>query len=206
MLATYKNVLLHLSKSKQNNPCFGKSVIAFPEDYTVLDLETTGLDSSRELIIEYAAVKVREGKVVDTFQTLCDPGFPIPPQIEMITGITTEMVRFSPNPCSVLPDFLDFVGDDFIIGHNVLFDVRFIAASAGEFINPYIDTMKLFRKLHPTLPHHRLCDMVDYYGKNNESAHRALSDCFATNDCFDAMKNEIIRSHGSTDDFLKILK
>lgn len=206
MLATYKNVLLHLSKSKQNNPCFGKSVIAFPEDYTVLDLETTGLDSSRELIIEYAAVKVRGGKVVDTFQTLCDPGFPIPPQIEMITGITTEMVRFSPNPRSVLPDFLDFVGDDFIIGHNVLFDVRFIAASAGEFINPYIDTMKLFRKLHPSLPHHRLCDMVDYYGKNNESAHRALSDCFATNDCFDAMKNEIIRSHGTTDDFLKILK
>ena len=84
MLATYKNVLLHLSKSKQDNPCFGKSVIAFPEDYTVLDLETTGLDPKRELIIEYAAVKVRGGKVVDTFQTLCDPGFPIPPQIEAI--------------------------------------------------------------------------------------------------------------------------
>ena len=206
MLATYKNVLLHLSKSKQDNPCFGKSVIAFPEDYTVLDLETTGLDPKRELIIEYAAVKVRGDKVVDTFQTLCDPGFPIPPQIEAITGITTEMVRFSPNPRSVLPDFLDFIGDDFIMGHNVLFDVRFIAASAGAFVNPYIDTMKLFRKLHPTLPHHRLCDMVDYYGKNNESAHRALSDCLATNDCFEAMKNEILCCHSSTDEFLKILK
>jgi DNA polymerase-3 subunit epsilon len=206
MLSTYKNVLLHLSKSKRDNPCFGKSVIAFPEDYTVLDLETTGLDPKRELIIEYAAVKVRGGKVVDTFQSLCDPGFPIPAQIEEITGITTEMVRNSPNPRSVLPDFLEFIGDDFIMGHNVLFDVRFIAASAGEFVNPYIDTMKLFRKLHPTLPHHRLCDMVDYYGKNNESAHRALSDCLATNDCFDAMKNEIIDNFGSTDDFLKILK
>lgn len=206
MLATYKNVLLHLSKSKQDNPCFGKSVLAFPEDYTVLDLETTGLDPRRELIIEYAAVKVRGGKVVDTFQSLCDPGFPIPPQIEMITGITTEMVRNSPNPRSVLPDFLEFIGDDFIMGHNVLFDVRFIAASAGEFVNPYIDTMKLFRKLHSSLPHHRLCDMVDYYGKNNESAHRALSDCLATNDCFDAMKNEIIDNFGSTDYFLKILK
>ena len=206
MLATYKNVLLHLSKSKQDNPCFGKSVLAFPEDYTVLDLETTGLDPRRELIIEYAAVKVRGGKVVDTFQSLCDPGFPIPPQIEMITGITTEMVRNSPNPRSVLPDFLEFIGDDFIMGHNVLFDVRFIAASAGEFVNPYIDTMKLFRKLHSSLPHHRLCDMVDYYDKNNESAHRALSDCLATNDCFNAMKNEIIDNFGSTDDFLKILK
>lgn len=206
MLATYKNVLLHLSKSKQDNPCFGKSVLAFPEDYTVLDLETTGLDPKRELIIEYAAVKVRGGKVVDTFQSLCDPGFPIPAQIEAITGITTEMVRNSPNPRSVLPDFLEFIGDDFIMGHNVLFDVRFIAASAGEFVNPYIDTMKLFRKLHSSLPHHRLCDMVDYYGKNNESAHRALSDCLATNDCFDAMKNEIIDNFGSTDGFLKILK
>jgi DNA polymerase-3 subunit epsilon len=206
MLATYKNVPLHLSKCKQQNPKYGKSVIAFPEDYTVLDLETTGLDPTRELIIEYAAVKVRGGKVVDTFQSLCDPGFPIPAQIEAITGITTEMVRNSPNPRSVLPDFLEFIGDDFIMGHNVLFDVRFIAASAGEFVNPYIDTMKLFRKLHSSLPHHRLCDMVDYYGKNNESAHRALSDCLATNDCFDAMKNEIIDNFGSTDDFLKILK
>jgi DNA polymerase-3 subunit epsilon len=116
------------------------------------------------------------------------------------------MVRFSPNPRSVLPDFLDFIGDDFIMGHNVLFDVRFIAASAGAFVNPYIDTMKRFRKLHPTLPHHRLCDMVDYYGKNNESAHRALSDCLATNDCFEAMKNEILCCHSSTDEFLKILK
>ena len=206
MLSTHKNVLLHLSKSKRDNPCFGKSVIAFPEDYTVLDLETTGLDPKRELIIEYAAVKVRGGKVVDTFQSLCDPGFPIPAQIEEITGITTEMVRNSPNPRSVLPDFLEFIGDDFIMGHNVLFDVRFIAASAGEFTNPYIDTMKLFRKLHPTLPHHRLCDMVDYYGKNNESAHRALSDCFATNDCFDAMRVEILGQYETTDDFLKILK
>ena len=206
MLATYKNVLLHLSKSKQDNPCFGKSVLAFPEDYTVLDLETTGLDPKRDLIIEYAAVKVRGGKVVDTFQSLCDPGFPIPPQIEMITGITTEMVRYSPNPRSILPDFLDFVGDDFVVGHNVLFDVRFIAASAGKFTNTYIDTMKIFRKLHPALPHHRLLDMVEYYGKKNESAHRALSDCFATNDCFNAMREEILHSCGCIDDYIKALK
>lgn len=206
MISTYKDIPVFLSKSKQSNPCYGKSVFAFPDDYTVLDLETTGLDPKGDLIIEYAAVKVRDGQVADTFQMLCDPGFPIPPVISQITGITTEMVRNSPNPRSVLPDFLDFVGDDFVMGHNVLFDVRFIATSAGEFTNPYIDTMKLFRKLHPSLPHHRLCDMVDYYGKNNESAHRALSDCFATNDCFNAMKNEIIDSFGSTNDFLKTLK
>ena len=206
MIFNYKNTLIHECKVKSQNPDYGKSIIAFPCDYTVLDLETTGLNPKTDLIIEFAAVKVRGGKVVDTFQSLCDPGFPIPPQIEMITGITTEMVRNSPNPRSVLPDFLEFVGDDFIVGHNVLFDVRFIAASAGCFANPYIDTMKLFRKLHPTLPHHRLCDMVDYYGKNNESAHRALSDCLATNDCLCAMADEVTKDFGSTEAFIKALK
>ena len=192
--------------SKKKNPLLGESVMGFPADYTVLDLETTGLNPSTDLIIEFAAVKVRNREIVDTFQSLCDPGFPIPPAIEAITGITTEMVRFAPNPRSVLPDFLDFVGDDFIVGHNVLFDVRFIAATNGEFKNSYIDTMKIFRKLHPNLLHHRLSDMVDFYNKQNESAHRALSDCFATQACFDAMNKEALKLFGSAEDFLRTLK
>ncbi len=206
MPETLKCTPIYECKTKKQNPNYGKSIIAFPCDYTVLDLETTGLNPATDLIIEFAAVKVRGGKVIDTFQSLCDPGFPIPPQIEMITGITTEMVRFAPNPGSVLPDFLDFVGNDIIVGHNVLFDVRFIASSASKFLNPYIDTMKIFRKLHPLLPHHRLSDMVDFYGKQNESAHRALSDCLATNQCLDAMAEEVIRNYGCCESFLKTLK
>lgn len=206
MFKTEKGCHIFCCPTKKKNPLLGESVIGFPADYTVLDLETTGLNPATDLIIEYAAVKVRNNQVVDTFQSLCDPGFLIPPQIEMITGITTEMVRFSPNPRKVLPDFLDFVGEDIIVGHNVLFDVRFIAASNGEFKNTYIDTMKLFRKLHPNLSHHRLSDMVDFYNQQNENAHRALSDCFATYGCLEAMGNEVKRSFGSTDNFLKTLK
>ena len=206
MIKTEKGMSFFLCPTKKQNPLYGCGCIGFPDDYVVLDLETTGLNPATDLIIEFAAVKVRNGVVVDTFQSLCDPGFPIPPQIEMITGITTEMVRYSPNPRSILPDFLDFVGDDFVVGHNVLFDIRFIAASAGKFTNTYIDTMKIFRKLHPALPHHRLLDMVEYYGKKNESAHRALSDCFATNDCFNAMREEILHSCGCIDDYIKALK
>lgn len=206
MFKTEKGCHIFCCPTKKKNPLLGESVIGFPADYTVLDLETTGLNPVTDLIIEYAAIKVRNNQVVDTFQSLCDPGFPIPPQIEMITGITTEMVRFSPNPRKVLPDFLDFVGEDIIVGHNVLFDVRFIAASNGEFKNTYIDTMKLFRKLHPNLSHHRLSDMVDFYNQQNENAHRALSDCFATYGCLEAMGNEVKRSFGNTDDFLKTLK
>ena len=206
MIREDNGLLFFECKTKKCNPNLGKSIIAFPENYTVLDLETTGLDPEKELIIEFAAVKVRNGEVVDTFQKLCDPGFPIPPVIEALTGITTEMVRCCPNPRSILPDFLDFVGNDYVVGHNILFDVRFIARSAEIFKNDYIDTMKIFRKLHPSLPHHRLSDMVDFYGKHNESAHRALSDCLATNSCFQEMKTETNHLFGNEYEFLKRLR
>ncbi len=205
MIREENGLLVFECKSKNNNPNIGKGIIAFPDNYTVIDLETTGLDPKNELIIEFAAVKVQNGKAVDTFQSLCDPGFPIPPVIEALTGISTEMVRFCPNPRSVLPDFLDFLGGDYLLGHNVLFDVRFVAASADILKNDYIDTMKIFRKLHPALPHHRLSDMVTFYDKRNESAHRALSDCFATQACFEEMRTEVKYLFGSEDNFIKEL-
>ncbi len=206
MLESRENLLIFKYNPRKVDPSIGNGIIAFPENYTVIDLETTGLDPKKELIIEFAAVKVRENKVVDTFQSLCDPGFPISPFIEAITGITTEMVKNCPNPRSVLPDFLDFVGDDYIVGHNVLFDIHFISQISNVFKNDYIDTMKIFRKLHPTLPHHRLSDMVAFYRKHNESAHRALSDCFATNSCFSEMKYDATTLFGSETAFLKSLK
>ena len=206
MLQCENGVYFYECKTKKINPNIGKGIISFPSDYTVIDLETTGLNPDSELIIEFAAIKVRNGRVTDTFQQLCDPGFPISPVITDITGISNEMVRFCPNPRQVLPDFLDFIGDDFVVGHNVLFDVRFVVRSAEIFRNNYIDTMKIFRKLHSTLPHHRLSDMVEFYNKTNETAHRALSDCFATQACFEAMRTECIDIYGSENGFLTRLK
>ena len=206
MLQCENGIYFFECKTKKKNPAIGKGVVAFPKDYTVIDLETTGLNPDKELIIEFAAVRVRDGVVTDTFQQLCDPGFPIPSVVSDITGITDEMVRFCPNPRSVLSDFLEFVGDDFVVGHNVLFDVRFIARSAEVFKNNYIDTMGIFRRLHPMLPHHRLSDMVEFYAQTNESAHRALSDCYATQGCFEAMRDECICTHGCETGFLNCLK
>ncbi len=206
MIKELNGILVYPAPTKKKPTLWGEGCIGFPEDYTVIDLETTGLNPKTDLIIEFAGVKVRGNRVVDTFQCLCDPGFPIPPMIEAITGITTDMVRECPNPRSVLPDFLDFIGEDFVIGHNVLFDVRFVSTCNNGFFNTYIDTMRIFRKLHPSLPHHRLCDMVNFYGKNNESAHRALSDCLATNDCFLEMERDAVKSYDSIENFLKSLK
>ena len=206
MFQIENGVSFFLCPTKKQNPLYGCGCIGFPDDYVVLDLETTGLNPDSELIIEFAAIKVRNGRVTDTFQQLCDPGFPISPVITDITGISNEMVRFCPNPRQVLPDFLDFIGDDFVVGHNVLFDVRFVVRSAEIFRNNYIDTMKIFRKLHSTLPHHRLSDMVEFYNKTNETAHRALSDCFATQACFEAMRTECINIYGCENSFLSCLK
>lgn len=205
MVLTHKNTPIYIKKAKSTGN-IGRNVIAFPEDYTVIDLETTGLNPLNELIIEFAGVKVKGGEVVGTFQNLCNPGFVIPHAIEQLTGITTDMVADAPAPLDVLPYFLEFVGDDFVVGHNVNFDMRFVAASVEFFKNDYIDTMAIFRKLHPKLPHHRLCDMVEFYGKENTSAHRALSDCIATNACYRAMKKEIELSFGSTEQFINNLK
>ncbi len=206
MLQCENGVYFFECKTKKSNPKLGKGIVSFPLDYTVIDLETTGLNPESELIIEFAAAKVRNGVIVDTFQQLCDPGFHIPEVITGITGISDDMVRFCPNPCSVLPDYLDFIGDDFVVGHNVLFDVRFILRGAGVFKNNYIDTMKIFRRLHPSLPHHRLSDMVDFYNQRNETAHRALSDCYATQGCFEAMRTECINIYGCENNFLNCLK
>ncbi len=206
MLKSENGILYYECKTKSNNPNMGSGIISFPSDYTVIDLETTGLNPESELIIEFAAIRVRNGEIADTFKQLCDPGFPISPVITGITGISDEMVRFCPNPRQVLPDFLDFIGNDFVVGHNVLFDVRFIVKSAQVFRNNYIDTMKIFRKLHPELPHHRLSDMVCFYNKRNETAHRALSDCYATGACFEAMRSEITDLYQSENIFLNNLK
>ncbi len=205
MIILEKDTPLRSFPSKKKNPLIGCAAVGFPSRYVVIDLETTGLSPKNDSIIEYAAVKVVDGEVVDTFQALCDPGFDIPPMITAITGISTEMVRNCPNPRKALPLFLDFAGDDFIVGHNVLFDVRFISSVNDGFYNTYIDTMKVFRTLHPSLPHHRLCDMVKFYKKENESAHRALSDCLAANDCFTEMKKEAISRHGSIENYLNTI-
>ncbi len=206
MTEVKNGVLLKRFPTKKKNPLVGDAVVGFPDSYVVVDLETTGLSPKTDIILEFAAIKVVNGEIADTFQSLCDPGFDIPPMITAITGITNEMVRCAPNPGSVLPHFLDFVSDSFVIGHNVLFDVRFIAAANDGFHNTYIDTMKIFRTLHPSLPHHRLSDMVDFYKKQNESAHRALSDCFATNACFNAMKDEALKLYGNFENYLNNIK
>lgn len=178
----------------------GRSLMRLLSDYVVLDIETTGLSPARDEIIEIAAVRVRNGEVVGKFASLIRPERPISLFITDLTGISNGMVVGAPSVAEVLPRFLDFVGSDVVIGHNVSFDIGFLHSNAMRclgrgFSNDYVDTMRLSRRLFPGESHHRLSDLEHRFGLHNASAHRALSDVLLTNDCYRYMCRYII-GHG----------
>lgn len=164
----------------------GRSIVDFPEEYVVVDTETTGLSPELDSIIEIAAVRVRQGAAVDTFHSLVDPGFLIDDFIQTLTGITNEMLKGAPDITAVMPRFLNFLGDSIVVGHNVHFDVRFLGIN-----NLYIDTMRIFRKLRPELRHHRLQDMAAEYQVEGSPFHRASADCEYVFRCFELMREEV---------------
>ena len=120
--------------------------------FCVLDLETTGGSPADCEITEIGAVKYVGGELVGTFDTLVNPGAPIPPTITVLTGITQAMVIDAPRIEEVLPALLEFIGTAVIVGHNVRFDMSFLNAAAerlgyGKLPNPTSDTLGLARRL-----------------------------------------------------------
>jgi DNA polymerase-3 subunit epsilon len=128
------------------------STALFDVTFCVLDLETTGGSPASCEITEIGAVKYRAGELIGTFQTLVDPGLPIPPSITILTGITQTMVHDAPDIATALPALLEFIGDAVIVGHNVRFDLSFLNAAAmrhgyGRLPNESSDTAALARRL-----------------------------------------------------------
>ncbi len=174
----------------------GKKLSDYVSNYVVFDLETTGTSPKTEAIIEISALKVVDGKVVDTFSTLVNPEKPISPGATAVNGITDDMVKNEATLDIVLPQFNEFIEDYILVGHNIhCFDMKFIwkAAEAlfGQTIsNDYIDTLPMSRKCLPQLAHHRLVDLATYYDIDTAGAHRALQDCIMNQLCFEYMQDE----------------
>ncbi len=126
------------------------------KSYIAFDIETTGLSPEENEIIEIGALKVRDGKVQERFMEFIKPRLPIPANITGITGITNDMVEDARGREQVIPDFLQFCGQDILIGHNVLFDYSFVKRSAESlgytFERDGIDTLKIARTVHRDLP------------------------------------------------------
>ena len=174
----------------------GKSLLAALDSYVAVDIETTGLSPRHASIIELGAVKFRNGKPRDEMSLLINPGFSIPAGITALTGITDDMLWTAPPIVDVLPMFLDFVGGDVILGHNVNFDVNFIydkvlAMGLPPLKNDFVDTMRISRRLYPEHKHHRLCDLAERFGVVPDVAHRALADCYTAAACYEYMKPKL---------------
>lgn len=234
----------------------GRGLTGFPDEYIMLDTETTGLQPSTDSIIEIGAIRYRNHQVLDTFSTLVQPdsfsvlfddpdllnmhhdyletlrergitpafiqgrgGTPIPdrpglraryvsPFISQLTHISDEMLAEAPFMQDVLPSFLKFAGDTVIVGHNVSFDVNFIYDTVirhglPPFENDYIDTLRLSRRLLPSMPHHRLSDLASLYEIDISHAHRALQDVMITEGVYEHLYEEMIQQYGSLQEFEK---
>ncbi len=189
----------------------GKSIIDFPEQYIVIDIETTGFSPIYDEIIEIAAIKVENGLTTNTFSTLVKPTHAINDFISALTGITNDMLSTAPALEDVLPLFIEFIGDNTLLGHNVNFDINFLYDNIENILgmplkNSFIDTMRIFRKLYPELSHHRLIDLASNYGIDRALAHRSLADCQITYDCFKKMIEEISQKYVSLQYFIDLFK
>src|SRR3989339_617526 len=125
-------------------------------DYVVIDVETTGLQPENSSIIELAALKINNGNIVDTYETLVNHGKNVSKEITKINGITTEMLKGKPSIEKVLPEYLLFIGNNPVMGHNIAFDVKFILFNSIKcglsFDPPYVvDTLLLSRIDWPEL-------------------------------------------------------
>ncbi|GAA3820279.1 DEDD exonuclease domain-containing protein [Cellulomonas soli] len=162
--------------------------------FVVVDLETTGGTPADCEITEIGAVKVRGGQVLGEFQTLVDPGGPVPPYIQVLTGITTSMLVGAPRIEQVLPSFLEFAHDAVLVAHNASFDIGFLKAAAARTGHPWpgnrvVDTVRLARRvvLRDEAPNHKLSTLAGLFRASVTPDHRALSDARATVDVLHAL-------------------
>ena len=119
-------------------------------NYVVIDIETSGLDEKSDEIIRLSALKIKNGKIVDRFFSLCKPSKPIVNAVEILTGITNDDLNEKPHIIDLLPDFLKFIDSETIVAHNVALDLKFINAALEKtnmppLKNKTVDTLQIAR-------------------------------------------------------------
>lgn len=174
------------------------------DDYVVVDTETTGLSVRSCEIIELGALKYRNGECIAEFNQLIKPElFPIPDFIESLTGIDSSMLEDKPSIADVIDDFVDFIGELPIVGHNVCFDKAFIEDAYGEPLKcSFIDTKRIARHVLELKSGYGLSNVYGACAKISPSAimghskHRALSDCETAASCYEVLKPLLVEKFG----------
>ncbi len=162
----------------------GSRDMGFEDEFVAFDLETTGLRADYDRIIEIGAVRMKQGRELARFQTFVDPGVPIPSEITRLTGIRDEDVSGAPDEETAVREFLRFAGDSVLCGHNVDFDMGFVAEACARHGIPFdstsIDTLILSQSLLTSLKKHNLDAAANYLGLPEFRHHRASDDAMTT--------------------------
>ena len=158
----------------------GDQDMNFNEEFVAFDLETTGLSSKTDTIIEIGAVILQNGKELDRFQTFVDPGRTLDRKIVELTGISDDMLKDAPTIEEILPKFLEFVGNRVLVAHNSDFDTGFIRAACQRQGLPYhytaVDTLILSQNLMPQLSKFKLDVVANALSLPEFNHHRAADD------------------------------
>jgi DNA polymerase-3 subunit epsilon len=153
-------------------------------NFVALDLETTGLTPVVNRIVEIGAVRFRAGEALDRFEVLVDPGMPISPGATATNGITDDMVAGQPEIEEILPDFIDFLGDDIPVAHHAPFDVGFLSYDISRLNltpsdRPVLDTCVIPKALFPHAGGYSLGYLMEFLNIPAKGLHRALADAEA---------------------------
>ncbi|MFL5769790.1 MAG: polyribonucleotide nucleotidyltransferase, partial [Chloroflexota bacterium] len=151
-------------------------------EFVVLDVETTGTDPKMADLLEIAAVKVKGGKITDRWSTLVKPARPIVGN--QMHGITDKDVAKAPSAADAATEARKFIGDSFVVGHNVGFDLGFVEEALGDGTRfeqgRYLDTLVIAREGYPDLTNYKLDTLSAFFGIELSQNHRALPDAEAT--------------------------
>lgn len=157
--------------------------------FAAVDVETTGLDSKTDRIVEIGVVKFCNGRKTGSRSWLVNPGIPIPPSAVKVHGITTDMVGKSPDFGTIFAQFKAFVGDSVILAHNARYDVSFFNAEVRRsdlepVQNQVVDTLPVFRQWFPKASRHTMAFMIEYLHINAGVLHRGQSDAASLYEVF----------------------
>jgi len=159
--------------------------------YVALDLETTGLSPETDEIIEIGAVKFRDGREIEVFQSLVNPHRRIPYLVKSLCAISQDEVDAAPPFSAVAEGLIAFLEGCPLVGHNVSFDLGFLAQKGISLPNPAYDTCALAKLLLPQLSQRNLAAVALHLGIPHPSAHRALNDAMAVKEIFTVLLSRL---------------